>query len=340
MKVLEHIPLAPLTTLGVGGTARYFIEAHTEADIEEALTFAREQMLPLFVLGKGSNVLVPDTGVDGVVLLMSLGGITTEEDAESVLITAGAGSSWEEIVDSASAHQAFGIENLAGIPGSLGGAAVQNIGAYGAEFSEVFAYADTIDQVTGEKKRVTKSEASFAYRTSFFKEHPELLITQVALRLSKSAEPNVAYPDMVRAQESGASLTTPSEIAVVVRGIRALKFPQTPGEGVAGSFFKNPIVSEESANALAARFPGLPVFPQEQGMAKLSLAWMLDHILSLKGYTKGNIRLYEKQPIVIVARTGASAKEIELFVEEIVARVKEATGITIEREVETFGTRK
>ncbi|MCX6790225.1 MAG: UDP-N-acetylmuramate dehydrogenase [Candidatus Kaiserbacteria bacterium] len=340
MKVLEHIPLAPLTTLGVGGPARYFIEAHTEADIEEALSFAREHALPLFILGKGSNVLVPDTGVEGVVLLMSLGGITTEEDAESVLITAGAGSSWEEIVDSAVAHQVFGIENLAGIPGSLGGAAVQNIGAYGAEFSEVFEYADTTDQVTGEKKRVTKSEASFAYRTSFFKEHPELLITRVALRLSKNAQPNVAYPDMVRAQESGASLTTPNEIAAVVRGIRALKFPQTPGEGVAGSFFKNPIVSEESANALAARFSGLPVFPQEHAMAKLSLAWMLDHILSLKGYTKGNIRLYEKQPIVIVARTGATAKEVEIFAEEIAARVKEATDITIEREVETFGTRK
>ena len=340
MNLREHVSLAPFTTLGVGGEARHFVEAHTEADVEEAIAFAREQKLSLFVLGKGSNVLVRDTGVDGVVLLMSLCNSRIEEgDDESVLIIAGAGAAWEEIVDTASVHGVFGIANLAGIPGSLAGAAVQNIGAYGAEFSEVFEHADVTNSLTGEKTRVLKGEAAFAYRTSFFKQHPELIITQVALRLSRQSKPNIAYADIVRAQEAGTSLGTPSEVVSAVRGIRANKFPQTMEEGTAGSFFRNPIILCELADSLALRFPGLPVFPLAKGTAKISLAWILDHVLDLKGHTKGLVRLYEKQPVVLVARTGATATEVDAFAQEIVERVKSATGITIEREVETFGTK-
>lgn len=340
MKLQENIPLAPHTTLGVGGRARYLIEVHTKEDIDEAIVFAREKDLPLFVLGKGSNVFVPDADVEGVVLLMSLRGIAIEEGAEEVVLIAGAGVPWEEVVDAASAQSVFGIQNLAGIPGSLGGATVQNIGAYGAEFSEVFEYADVVDRANGEKRRVMRAEAAFAYRTSFFKEHPELIITRVALRLSKSAQPNIAYADLVRAKEAGVPLDTPSEIAGAVRGIRADKFPRILGEGTAGSFFKNPIISRELGDELALRYPGLLVFPQEDGSAKISLAWILDHILLLKGYTKGHVRLYEKQPIVLVAHRGATATEVDEFANEIAERVKSATGITIEREVEIFGMQK
>jgi UDP-N-acetylmuramate dehydrogenase len=340
MNLREHVSLAPFTTLGVGGEARHFVEAHIEADVEEAVAFAREQKLPLFVLGKGSNVLIPDAGVDGVVLLMSLCDSRVEEDDESVLIIAGAGAEWEEIVDTASGRGVFDIANLAGIPGSLGGAVVQNIGAYGAEFSEVFEYADVIDSLTGEKRRVTKDEAALAYRTSFFKEHRKLIITSVALRLSRQSKPNIAYADIVRAQDAGAELGTPSEIANVVRSIRAEKFPRANGEGVAGSFFKNPIIPCELADSLALRYPGLPIFPLAKGTAKISLAWILDHVLCLKGHTKGFVRLYEKQPIVIVARTGATASEVDAFAQEIMERVQSAIGITIEREVEMFGATK
>lgn len=340
MIVEEHVPLAPLTTLGVGGSARFLIRAESEEDIEEAIGFAQEQNLPLYVLGNGSNILVPDEGIAGVVLLMLLKDISIEEKDGSVCLTSGAGVPWDSVVDTVCKLGIFGLENLAGVPGTLGGAAVQNIGAYGTEFSESFAYADTINRVTGERARVNKDENTFGYRTSFFKRHPELIITNVTLCLSKSTKPNISYPDITKAKNAGAKLDTPSEIATVVRNIRAEKFPIYKDEGVAGSFFKNPVISGEQASELVKRFPELPVFPQENGNKKVSLAWLLDHALGLKGYKKGYVRLYEKQPIVIVASTGATALDVILFANEIAEKVLKEINIQIEREVEIFGEEK
>ena len=337
MNVQEHVSLAPLTTLGVGGTARFFIEAHTEKDIEDAIALAQHHLLPLFVLGEGSNILVPDIGIEGVVLKMSLRDIKVEEDGDDILFVAEAGALWEDVVDEAVARGVFGIENLASIPGSVGGAAVQNIGAYGAELANTFEYADSIDSTTGVKRHMTRTDAAFAYRTSVFKKQNEIIITRVALRLAKRAVPNIAYADLERAQEEGTPLSTPVEIARAVRSIRASKFPRSVLEGTAGSFFKNPVVPRELADSLVRRFPGLPVFPQEEGGVKLSLAWLLDHALSLKGFSRGQVRLYEKQPLVIVTRAGARAADVDALAHEVAERVLKATGIAIEREVETFG---
>ncbi|MFA5942621.1 MAG: UDP-N-acetylmuramate dehydrogenase [Candidatus Paceibacterota bacterium] len=340
MNLRENVPLAPLTTLGAGGAAKFFIHAQTEKDIDDALACAEVKGLSVWVLGNGSNILVPDAGVEDVVLKMALDGIAFEAADDETLLVAGAGTPWEEVVDVAGAHDLFGIENLAGIPGTVGGAAVQNIGAYGAELADVFEYVDGIDGVTGEHKQVARAEAAFAYRTSVFKKHRAYIVTRVALRLSKHAKPNLAYPDLTRARERGVPLSTPSEIARAVRAIRADKFPRIAAEGTAGSFFKNPLISRELADSLAERFDGLPVFLQENGRAKISLAWLLDHALALKGFAKGRVRLYEKQPLVIVVRAGATAKEIDSFANEIAEKVFSATGIRIEREVETFGAQK
>jgi UDP-N-acetylmuramate dehydrogenase len=331
MNSKENVPLASHTTFGVGGSARFFVEANTEEEIEEAIAFAREKKMPMFVLGNGSNVLVPDAGVEGVVLKLKNNKIAFESNGDTLLI-ADAGTQWEQIVDAVTEQNLFGIENLAGIPGTMGGAAVQNIGAYGAELSEVFEYADVVDTKTGDKKRVNKKEVEFAYRTSFFKMHRELIVTRVALSLARQGTPNLNYPDL-----KGMMIKTPAEIARAIRTIRANKFPMNTEEGTAGSFFKNPIISRELADSLAARFVGLPVFPQENNTAKISLAWLLDHALGLKGFSRGNVRLYERQPIVIVASTGATATEVDSFAEEIKKRVYEGTSIMIEREVETFG---
>lgn len=335
--ISTHVPLAPLTTLGIGGTAQVFIEAHTDKEVEDAIAYAREHDLTLRPLGAGSNILIPDEGVDGVVLKISLDDSTFENDGDETVLIAGAGVRWEEIVDVASNRGLFGIENLAGIPGTMGGAVVQNIGAYGAEFSSVFAYADAINSATGAHERINRAEAEFAYRASFFKKHRDYLVLRVALRLSKNIPRNITYKDLVHADEKEISLQTSSEIASAVRAIRAKKFPHDRGEGTAGSFFKNPIISRTRADELAERFPNLPLFPQENGMVKLSLAWILDHVLSLKGFSQGRVRLYEGQPLVIVATTGATATEVDAFACEIAQRVLKATNIVIEREVETFG---
>lgn len=336
MNILEHVSLAPFTTLGVGGAARFFAEAHTEEEVQEAIVFSLRRELPLLALGKGSNVLVPDAGIEAVVLRIAVRDIVVKEDGEDVLLAAGAGASWEDIVQEVGIRGIFGIENLAGIPGSLGGAAVQNIGAYGAEIADVFEYADTIDRTTGTKKRVFRDEAAFAYRNSLFKRRYEYIILRVALRLSGRAASNIAYADLICAGEDGIPLTTPIEIAYAVRTVRARKFPQDSEEGTAGSFFKNPVISRELYEDLARRFPGLPAFPQEDGVVKISLAWILDHALSLKGFSIGAARLYEKQPLVIVTRTGACASDVDALATEVERRVLAATNIKIEREVETF----
>ncbi len=340
MNAQEYVSLAPHTTFRIGGPARFFVEAHTERDIQNAVLHAQQHTLPLLVLGEGSNVLIPDDGVDGVVLKVAMRDIRVEERVESILFDAGAGALWEDIVDEACARRVFGIENLAGIPGSLGGAVVQNIGAYGAELSSVFVYADSIDRTTGATRRVTRAEAAFSYRTSFFKEHREYIITRVVLRFMKNAASNITYPDLVRAHTEGVPLSTPAEIARAVRVIRALKFPHGSEEGTAGSFFKNPVIARARFEELVQRFPGIPMFPQENDMVKLSLAWILDHVLSLKGFSLGNVRLYEKQPLVIVARPDARFAEVDALATLVAKRVFAATGITLEREVETFGVCK
>ena len=335
--IKTRFPLAPFTTFRIGGPARFFIEATTEEEARAAMLFARAHNLPLFPLGAGSNVLVPDEGVAGVVLRLALREISFETAGDDELLVAGAGTPWEEVVAAAGERSIFGIENLAGIPGTIGGAAVQNIGAYGAELSEVFEYADVIDSLSGKRRRIGRSEAAFAYRSSFFKEHRELIIVRVALRLAKFARVNVGYPDLAQALASGTPLTTPLEVARMVRAIRTAKLPSLAEEGTAGSFFKNPLLSHEHAAALASRFPGLPVFPQAGDCTKVSLAWILDHVLALKGHARGRVRLYEKQPLIMVAERSATSAEVDALASEVRDRVCAATGITIEREVETFG---
>jgi len=230
-----------------------------------------------------------------------------------------------------------GLENLSLIPGSVGASPMQNIGAYGAELSSTFLYADVIDAATGEKRRITKDDARFAYRSTIFKEHPELVIVRIALAFATEGAPNTTYVDLARAADAGVPLSTPAEIAVAVRNIRSHKFPTPKEGGTGGSFFKNPIVSTAEAAALTERFPELPTYPQKDGRVKVSLAWLLDHALSLKGYNNGYARLYEKQPLVIVAQEGAHATDVDMLASFVQERVRDAFGIAIEREVETIG---
>lgn len=336
MTIETSVPLAPLTTFRIGGAARMYVAVTSEEEAKAAVALARDRGLRLFVLGAGSNVLIPDTGFDGLVLHMQMHERTLEDMGSYVELIAGAGSRWDDIVDVACASGLHGIENLAGIPGTLGGAAVQNIGAYGAEFAPTFAYADVLDSTTSEMRRIEKDEAVFAYRTSLFKQHPEFVILRIALALRKDAPLMTDYADLVRAAESDVPLSTPEEVARAIRAIRSGKFPANGNEGTAGSFFKNPIIPQAMAASLAERYPGLPTFPLEDGTAKIPLAWVLDHVLALKGYAKGPVRLYEKQPLVIVASAGASASHVDALAEEVRMRVHDAIGIYIEREVEAI----
>lgn len=337
MIVRENVALAPLTTFHIGGPARYFIEATSEEEVREALRFASERELPLFVLGAGSNMLVQDGGVDGVVLKIAIDDITESTIADGIQIEVGAGARWDDVVDFAVERNLFGIENLAGVPGSSGGAVVQNIGAYGAELADVFAYAKAVNRTTGKLIRVESNQAEFGYRTSRFKKDRNLIILRLALLLKPHGTLNIAYSDLLKAREANVALATPKEVAKAVRAIRAKKFPHSGEAGTAGSFFKNPVLAKAQADALVRQYPELPAFPQEDGRVKVSLAWLLDHALSLKGLAVDGARLYEKQPLVIVANRGTTARTVEMLAQKVAARVHETTGIVLEREVESVG---
>jgi UDP-N-acetylmuramate dehydrogenase len=340
MIVRERVPLAPLTSLGVGGSACFYIEASSGEDLYGASAFARERGLPLRLLGAGTNVLVPDAGVEAVVVRLARDTVSFATEGGEPLLLAESGVSWDTLVDLAVARTLWGIENLAGIPGSVGGALVQNIGAYGTDLSHTFRYAEVFDHARGVTRRVEAAEAALSYRTSLFKGRHDFIILRIALSLSDRGEPDTSYADLAALREEGAALTTPGHVASAVRSVRAKKFPRD--EGSAGSFFKNPVVSGEVLASLTERFPGLPAYPVAPAEAgapshkKIPLAWLLDKALGLAGYARGPVRLFERQPLVIVAMRGARASDVEALAREVEDRVAEAFGIMIEREVETF----
>lgn len=335
MILREDIPLSTLSTLRVGGVARYVADCADEDDVREALAFARGKELPWRVLGEGSNVLASDDGFPGVVLRLSMRGFAIEEDGGEHLCTAGAGLNWDAFVGACAARGLWGIENLAGIPGSVGAAPVQNIGAYGTEVKDTIRTVRALDASTGAVRDIPSEDCAFGYRDSRFKRERDLIILSVTFRLAADGTPSLGYKDLAAAKERGEDLATPASIGAVVRAIRAQKFPDLRTHGTAGSFFKNPTVSEEAYKVLVQRYEGLPGFPNSEGV-KIPLAFILDKALGLRGYQEGNVSLFARQPLVLVASEGASAREIDAFARGIETRVHAMTDVAIEREVQMF----
>jgi UDP-N-acetylmuramate dehydrogenase len=263
---------------------------------------------------------------------MTSDGITVREEGDAVYMTADAGVSWDALVWSAAEHGAWGIENLAGIPGTVGAAPVQNIGAYGAELKNVYAHARVLDSSTGVISDVSRSDTAFSYRDSRFKHEPNLIILAVTLVLSRKGAPHIGYADLEAARASGTDLSTPRTIGEAVRSIRSHKFPDIREYGTAGSFFKNPILTPTQFAELSERYGAIPSFPSEHGI-KVPLAFILDRVLNLRGYRKGNVWLFGNQPLVLVADRTARAHEVEDLAQEIEQRVFNETNIKIEREV-------
>lgn len=336
MTIEEQVPLAGLTTFKVGGPARYVAMCRTEDDIRAALAFARERSLPFFVLGQGSNILASDSGYAGVVIRIALEGSEyVELPGGAVEATYAAGESWEAFVTEAARRGLWGIENLAGIPGTVGAAPIQNIGAYGADVAETIVRVNAVDARTGDLCTFTNEECAFMYRESRFKQERDLIVTSVTFRLTKDGPSRLEYVDLVRVKEEGAALTNPQEIGDAVRAIRAKKFPDLSVEGTAGSFFKNPLIPKMQYDELLERYPELPGYPAGEDI-KIALAYILDKVLGLKGHRFGSARLYEAQPLVIAASRAANAFDIDMLANEVRTRVMSASGIAIEREVRSM----
>lgn len=336
IEIQEHIALAPYTTLKVGGAARYFVAVHTEEEIKEALAFAQAHEVPVVVLGGGSNMLVSDTGVDAMVIHMQLKGMEHVAEGDRVMLTVQAGEMLDEVVAHAVRNEWWGLENLSHIPGTVGATPVQNVGAYGVEVKDRIKSVRVIDMHTGQAVELSNEACVFAYRDSIFKhaEGKHYVITAVTFALSSEPQPCIAYKDLAQAFEG----KTPAiqEIRDAIISIRNSKFPNWHVVGTAGSFFKNPIITIEAYERLHAEHPEVPAYEAGEGMMKVSLGWILDKALGLRGYTEGNVGLYKMQALVLIAQEGSTQSEITRFADAVIAQVREEIGIDIEREVTTI----
>jgi UDP-N-acetylmuramate dehydrogenase len=333
MDIEEHVPFARLTTFKIGGHARYVITISGDEEVHGAFRFAKEKKLLLTPLGSGSNVLGPDEGFDGIILRSGAQLITADENGEEVLITADAGVMWDDLVAWAVEKNLWGIENLSAIPGTVGGAVVQNIGAYGAVLSDVLDSVEVYDGVDGTIKTFTAPQCDFSYRMSIFKQEVDrFFILRATLKLSKKEKRSIGYKDL--ALHFGENKTpTLKEIRNAVRAVRAQKFPPLSEFGTAGSFFLNPILTEVAAKELQEKYPLLPTFVLPEGGVKVPLAWFLDHVLSAKEMRHQNAAVWKHQALVLVAEDGATTNDVLTLADKIIAEVEKVIGIKISLEV-------
>ncbi len=330
----ENVSLAPLTTFRVGGPARFFCEVKTVDSLREAVVFAEEHRVPICVLGGGSNVLIKDEGFSGLVIKMNMQGITYADDGDSVLVSAGAGEEWDAFVEETTKNNLWGIENLSRIPGSVGASPVQNVGAYGVEVKDVLYAVQVYDKTTHTIHTLTPDLCMFGYRDSVFK-HEEgrgFIVIRVIFRLSKKPNPHVDYPDVQKELDNIQELT-PEKIREAIIAIRTRKLPDPAVVGTAGSFFKNPVISEALYIELQRDFPDIPSYPAPNNRRKIPLAWLLDHVLHLNGIRNGAVGIWPAQPLVVVNYGGARASDVCTFTKKIEDDVYARTKIKIEREV-------
>ena len=335
------IPLAPYTTMKVGGPAEFFAVVEDEEDLRASLSFAKEKELPVVILGGGSNVLISDEGLKGLVIKNEIEGISYKEIGDELLVTAGAGVWWDDLVKETVMKGLWGMENLSSIPGTVGATPIQNVGAYGVEVAELIRGVRVYDSVEEVFKVMTPLECQFGYRDSIFKtkKGKRFVVVEVTYVLSKIAKPRLEYKDLaerfggIGPSEQSSFVPTAAEIREAVIDIRKKKFPDVTVVGTAGSFFKNPIVSEAESEALRLAYPELPMYPQSDGRVKVSLGFILDKICGLRGSREGSVGLYENQALVLVNYENASAKNISDFAKKVADEVFVKTKVVIEPEV-------
>lgn len=335
MKPRENVPLAFFTTMRVGGSARYFFKVSTPEELGEALSFAKDNALPFFVLGKGSNVIVPDEGYPGVVIKIEIVGIEYEKCGEQVRVIAGAGERLDFLVSETVKKGLYGLENLSFIPGTVGATPVQNTGSYGVEVKDFIEWVETIDTDNFKIKIFSNEECHFGYRESFFKtpEGKKYVVVRVSFLLNTKGNLNTEYRDVAEyISENNIQEVTLPILREIIVAIRTKKF--SGGLGSAGSFFKNPTVSEEKLKELLKNYPDLKYFPNEKGGAKIPAAWLLDHVGNWKGFREGNVGSWLNQPLFIVNYGGGTAREIIDFSARIVEDIKAKTGIVLECEAQ------
>jgi UDP-N-acetylmuramate dehydrogenase len=345
MQFLEQVPLAPYTTFRIGGPALWFAQAKTEDDIACGLSFAAEHHLPLFILGGGSNLLVSDQGFPGLVLHVRLLGINTTQDGPRLRLSAGAGEDWDSFVACAVAAHAAGIECLSGIPGTVGGTPVQNVGAYGQEVAQTIDSVRAFDRESKTFVNLSAADCHFSYRRSIFNstERDRYVVSRVDYSLLSHGAPKLAYAELSN-YFAAQNRNRPSlaEVREAVRSIRAKKgMLITPGDTdsqSAGSFFKNPVVPSSMLEFLAREVgvtkDAIPAYKaqEEEDKVKLSAAWLIERAGFPKGFALGNAGISSRHTLALINRGGASAAEVLALRDEIVNQVLSRFNIRLEPE--------
>ena len=331
------VSLRTLHTFGIEAQARYLIRIWDEAILKAFIEANAYWELPHLVLSGGSNMLFRKN-FEGVVLKNEVKGREViEKTEEHVLLKLGAGENWHEVVQYCLAEGWGGIENLSLIPGSVGAAPIQNIGAYGIELKDCFEYLEAINLYTGKTYTFNKEACQFGYRDSFFKRQgkSQFFITRVVLKLSHSKHQiNSSYGAIGKVlEEQDIHNPSPRDISEVVCKIRRSKLPDPAELGNAGSFFKNPLVPQTKFETLLQHYSDMPHYPDPSGNIKIPAAWLIQQC-GWKGKREGAYGVYEKQALVLVNYGGAKGQEIYELSERILHSVKQTFGIELEREVQ------
>ncbi|MFH0830628.1 MAG: UDP-N-acetylmuramate dehydrogenase [Parcubacteria group bacterium] len=356
--VQENVALAPLTTLKVGGPARYFMSVTSAQELGEALQFAQNKKVPVLVLGGGSNLLVSDEGFGGLVIELKTTGISGDVRGNRVLLWAAAGEPWDKVVVYAVEQGWGGIENLSGVPGSTGGALVQNIGAYGQTLADSVREVETVEIATGVTKTFNRAACKFAYRESFFKHAASgrYVVTSVTLQLKSQANINISYKDMrggLAKVLDGKALTlkTVREAVIETRARKGMVIlPDYEALQSVGSFFLNPIVTARQFGQVrtaaekidAAKTKKLEPWHWDLpgGAVKLSAAFLNEFTPYPKGYRQGNVGVSARHSLALVTYPGATADEFVKLARVVQQAVKDRFGIVLKAEAQLVGFSK
>lgn len=341
---MQHdVPLAPLTTLGLGGPARSYTRVTTLPELTEALASAE----PVLVLGGGSNLVVRDGGFPGLVIHMALPGVAVEKDDDHAIVTANAGVVWDDFVAEMVAAGFVGVECLGGIPGLVGATPMQNVGAYGQEVADTITSVRVLERTTGAISEMAAADCAFAYRSSVFRGSDRWVIVAVTFRFARGTQSApIRYAELSKALEvadgASARLALVRETVIALRRGKGMVVDESdPESRSAGSFFTNPIVDAAIVEQLRARMPAdtkIPTFPAADGMTKLAAGWLIERAGFTKGTSRGAVGISTKHALALVHRGGGTTRELLALADEIRTGVRDKLGITIELEPIIVGT--
>ncbi len=330
----ENVSLQSFNTFGIDVNANYFAEVKSEADLKEVFDHPIAKTQNLLVLGGGSNMLFTKN-FEGLVVKVSIPGISYQIQGDEVSVVAGGGVVWNDLVNYCVAQGFAGIENLSLIPGTVGASPIQNIGAYGVELKDVFTSCMAFEIATGKIKTFDHADCKFGYRDSVFKNELKglYIITSVQFHLSKQAKLQTHY-GAITTELANRHITEPTiaDVSAVVAAIRVSKLPDPKTIGNAGSFFKNPVISVEEFERLVQKFPDVVHYPAPNGKVKLAAGWLIEQC-GFKGVVVGETGTWKNQALVLVNHGGASGQEVYDFSEQIINTVYAKFLVGLEREV-------